>query len=249
MRRKLFLLNFGFLLLLLINLISNANAIEYQTGVKSGQELVWKCNICNKNEMDSIFGPNWDDSGIFNNLSKGKRMKWNISDVQFNQTFLTIQFSIWEWTSESSWGVKDNDSRITYFSNPDHYSQGLNFTLYSFFAPFWFPIPVGDYMGELSLNEWYDVDNRVLPTLNVDIRANDISPGIPSKDINIIAIYNDDGILNSYKIYIEGNIVIIDVSFDFLPFYVIPVLIGLLCVCILSILIFIIKKRKSIVRR
>ena len=221
----------------------SVNAIGFQTGVSYGQELVWKCNVCNNNEMDNIFGPTWDDSGIFSNLNKGKRMKWNISAVEINQTFLTIHFNIWEWTSETSWGVKDYDSQISYFSNPDQYPPGLNFSQDSSLVPFLFPIPVVDYMGELILSEWYDVDNRVLPTLNVDIKENAISPGTPSRDINIIAIYNDQGILNSYKLYIRGNIVIIDISFEFLPFYVIPTLIGLVSVFVL-IIIFGIKKRK-----
>ena len=243
MRRKLLILNIGFFLLLLISIVSNTNAFGFQLGVSNGQELIWKCNVCNKYEMDNIFGSSWDDSGIFNHISKGKRMKWNISNVEFNQTFLTIQFNIWEWTSENLWGAKDNDSQISYYSNPNQYTHRLNFSQYTSLVPFWFPIPVGDYMGGLRLSDWYDVDNRVLPTLNVDIKAHTLSPGIPSKDVNIIAIYNDQGILNSYKIYIRGNIVIIDISFDFLPIYVIPTLIGLIGAVILSIIIFINKKR------
>jgi len=249
LRFKFILLNFMFLFLFLSSFTSNVNASEYQTGVKSGQELVWKCNVCNKIEMDKIFGPEWDDSGIFKNLSKGTRMKWNISALELTETFLIIYFSIWEWTSENIWGIENNDSQITYLSNPKDYSQVLNFSQYSYFVPFWFPIPVGDYMGELSLNEWYNVDNRVLPTLNVDIKENEISPGVPSKDIKIIAIYNDQGILNSYKFYIKGNIVILDIAFDFLPIYVIPTLIGLLCVFALSILLFVFRKRKSVRRK
>lgn len=236
-----------FLFLFLSSFASNVNASEYQTGVKSGQELVWKCNACNKIEMANIFGPEWDDSGIFKNLSKGTRMKWNISAVEFNETHIIINFDTWEWTSENKWDIKDNDFQMTYLSNPND-SQEVNFSNDLPFVPFWFPIPVGDYMGELSLNEWYDVDNRVLPTLNVDIKENEISPGVPSKDIKIIAIYNDQGILNSYKFYIKGNIVILDIAFDFLPVYVIPTLIGLVCVFTLSILLFVFKKRKSVNR-
>jgi len=113
-------------------------------------------------------------------------------------------------------------------------------------VPFLFPIPIGEYMGGLSLNEWYDVDNRVLPTMNVVIRKDELSPGFPSRDINIIAIYNDQGILSSYKLYIEGNIVIIDITFDFLPIYVIPALIGLVCILSLSTILYFVKKRKFV---
>ena len=112
--------------------------------------------------------------------------------------------------------------------------------------PFWFPIPVGEYMGGLDLNAWYDVDNRVLPTLNVDISKDAISPGYPNKDIEIIAIYNEEGILSSYKLYTKGNVVIVDIALDFLPFYVIPTLIILFTVLSLGVIVYIIKKYKSI---
>jgi hypothetical protein len=109
-------------------------------------------------------------------------------------------------------------------------------------VPFWLPIPVGEYLGGLNLSDEYNVDNRVLPTLNVEIGKNET--GFPSKDIKIIAIYNDQGILNSYKLYVKGNVVIIDISFDFLPFYVIPTLIGLTVIFSLGIILDITKKRK-----
>ena len=224
----------------------NAHAREFHIGVTRGQELVGKCNVCNQVEMDNIFGDNWNDSGLFNNLSMGKRMKWNISSIMSNEINITINVDIWGWTSEKIWSTKDFNSQITYFSNPDDYSQVLNFSFYSSFVPFWFPVPVGDYIGGLSLNEWYDVDNRVLPTLNVDLKENALSPGIPTKDIKIIAIYNDQGILNSYKIYLNGYIVILDISFDFLPIYVIPTLIGLLCIFTFSLIFYIFRKRKRV---
>jgi len=84
-----------------------------------------------------------------------------------------------------------------------------------------------------------------LPTLNVEINKDEILPGFPSKDIQIIAIYNDHGLLNSYKLYIKSNIVIVDISLDFLPFYVIPTLIGLTTIFSLSIIFYISKKRKT----
>lgn len=232
-----------FFFLFLSSFFTYVNAIEYGIGVHEEQELIWNCNVCNTLEMNAIFGVNWDDSGVFKNLSRGKRMKWEINSVEMNETFLKINFSNYGWTGEETWGVNHTDSEITYFSDPKAYPQELNFSGYNSLVPFWFPIPVGEYLGRLNLNEWYDIDNRVLPTINVDLEKDAILPGFPSKDIQIIAIYNDRGILNSYKLYIRGNIVIIDIAFDYLPFHVIPTLIGLFCIFTLSGIIYIIKKK------
>lgn len=239
------LIELVFLLLLLTNIISNVNAFEYQVGIKNNQELIWKCNVCNKIEMDNIFGNDWDDLGIFENLTKGKRMKWRIDNIEVDETFIKLNFSIWGWTSRNTWGVKDNDSQIVFFSNPYDYSNDLNFSNYLSLVPFWFPVPVGEYMGGLKLNKWYDVDNRVLSTLNVDIEKDALLPGCPSKNIKIIALYNDQGILNSYKLYIPGNVVVIDISFYSLPFYVIPSLIGLIVGLFSSLILYIFKKRST----
>ncbi len=246
MKRKSFVFNFLLTSLIFCITISNVNANSYRFGVSENQELVWRCNVCNQIEMDYIFGNDWNEHGILKNLSQGRRMKWKINSVNLNESFAKLNISIWEWASKSLWGVKDNDSEIIFFSNPSDYSQELNFTNYSSLVPFVFPIPVGEYIGGLSLNEWYDVDNRVLPTLNVEIGEGGISPGVPLLGIKIIAIYNDQGILNSYKLYTAGNVVIIDISFDVLPFYVIPTLIGLICVLSLSTILYLVKKRKSV---
>lgn len=241
MKKKIYLFNFIFLLLLINNVASIVNGINYGVGVHEGQELVWKCTVCNQIEMEKVFGNDWRGSGVFKNLSVGKQMKWKINSVEINQTLSGINFSIWYWTNANIWGTKDNDSEITYFFD----SIESNFTMFTSLVPFWFPIPVGEFMGNLKLNEWYEVDNRVLPTLNVEIQKDAISLGFPLEKIKIIAIYNDQGILNSYKLYITGNVVIIDISLNFLPIYVIPTLISLVTGLSLSLVLFVYKKRKS----
>ncbi len=245
MKRSRLYLNFLILIFLFNIIFPSVSATNYVSGIYEDQELTWKCNVCNQIEMESIFGDNWDDFGIFNNLSQGKSMKWKINYIIVNETKININFSIWEWRFENIWGLKDYDSELSYLRNPGDYSQAINFSQYSSFVPFLFPIPIGEYIGGLDLINWYDVDNRVLPTLNVKINKNGISPGIPSKNIKVIAIYNDQGILNSYKLYITGNIVIIDLSLDFLPFYVIPTLIGLFIGFSLGIILYLIKRRNS----
>ncbi len=245
MNRKLWFLSFIIIFFMSPGIILNVSAIKYKTGVKENDELKWKCRVCNDAELNFIFGVGWDNSGIFQNLSKGKMMKWEITSVQLNNTVIKIEFGEWFWTLNGSWGGKDNDSEITYLTNPSDYGEELNFSSINSFTPFWFPIPVGEYMGGLNLNAWYNVDNRVLPTLNVDIPKNAILPGYPNKSIQIIAIYNDQGVLSSYKLYIKGNVVIIDIALDFLPFYVIPTLTVLFTTLSLGVIIYIIRKYKS----
>lgn len=241
MKEKRSIINFIIFIIIACNTVSIVNAINYRVGVHEEQEIIWKCNVCNQMEMELIFGSNWNDSGVFYNLSASKRMKWQINNVVVNQSISKINFSVWYWTTERIWGTKDNDSEITHFFD----SKDSNFTTYTSLVPFWFPIPIGDYIGSLELNEWYDVDNRVLPTLNVEIEEDAISLGVPQKRIKIIAIYNDQGILYSYKLYTTGNVVIVDISLDSIPIYVIPTLIGLLAIFSVSIIIYIFKKRRK----
>ncbi|KKN14121.1 hypothetical protein LCGC14_0999390 [marine sediment metagenome] len=234
-----------FFILLTINSIIIENVYGYNVGIAQNQNLIWKCNVSNKFEMNALFGSTWDDSGIFKNLSKGKRMKWEINKVKINETFISVNISLWQWTFEKNWGIKDDNFQTIYFSNPGDYSQELNFSSTTSLVPFWFPAPVGEFLGELDLNNWYDVDNRVLPTLNVEIVKGDIGPNLPAKNIHIIAIYNDQGILDSYKLYTKGNVVIIDISLEHLPFYVLPTLITLILIFSLTVIFYIYKKRKK----
>ncbi|MFW9939941.1 MAG: hypothetical protein ACFFFT_02790 [Candidatus Thorarchaeota archaeon] len=228
-------------------MVLNVDAINYKTGVNEDDELIWKCKVCNAAEMSIIFGLGWNNnSGNFQNLNKGMRMKWEINTVEVNETTSKIEFSIWFWTKNKSWGVKDIDSQIIYLNNPKAYTAELNISTDNSFVPFLFPIPVGEYMGNLNLSAWYDVDSRVLPTLNVKISKDAKGEGYPSKEIKIIAIYNDKGILSSYKLYTKGNVVIVDIVLEFLPFYVIPTLIILFTVLSLGIIVYIIKKYRSI---
>ncbi len=240
-------LSLGFLIVFIFinGMIFNVFGINYGIGVHQNDELVWECKVSINSEIDLIFGNGWDSSGIFTNLSRGTRMKWRINSAEINDTISSIEYDIWFWSLNDDWGTKDNSSQINVFIDPIDYSENYSFLNYTSLVPFWIPIPVGEYIGGLSsnLSSWYDVDNRVLPTLNVNIRKNDISPGYPNKDIKIIAIYNDRGLLNSYKLYGKGNTVIIDIVLDDLPFYVIPTLIGLIVAFSVCIIIYIVKNK------
>ncbi len=245
LKSKMFLISILSLLISNSLILTDVVGLEYGVGVNRNDELIWKCKVSNSFELNNLFGSGWDNGGIFNNISKGSKMKWKIYNIETNSSLIKIEVDIWYWIKDLNWGVKDNETQITYLTDPNNYSEGLSFINYTSLVPFWFPIPVGEYMGGLKLNARYNVDNRVLPTLNVDIKKNGISQGYPNEDIKIIAIYNDQGILNSYKLYTKDNMVILDIAYDFLPFYVIPTIVILVSIFTIGIIIYIIKKKKS----
>ncbi|MFX1573894.1 MAG: hypothetical protein ACFFB0_14190 [Promethearchaeota archaeon] len=246
LRLRSFLLSFLIIIIFILSIISDGTAINYGVGVKKEEELVWNCNVCNKDEMKILFGNNWDNSGFFEDLNRGSKMKWKIKNIEINDTYLVIKVELWKWNSEKNWGIKDSNFQIIYFINPKTYVNALNFSNYAFLVPFLFPIPVSEYLGNLKLNEWYDVDNRVLTTLNVEITKDQILTDYPTKDIKIIAIYNERGILTSYKLYIKENVVIVDISFNKLPYFVIPALVCLTVCLSTAVIIYILKKKQSI---
>ncbi|MFX1454290.1 MAG: hypothetical protein ACFFDB_02845 [Promethearchaeota archaeon] len=244
-----FLLSFTLIVIVSSGLISKVYAGNFNLGVRQNENIIWKCGVCNKAEMENVFGMGWDNSGVFKNLNKGMRMKWKINSTEINNTIFTIKYDIWNWNLNQEWGVKDNTSQVNIYVNPMEYSTNLSFLNYTSLVPFFLPIPIGAYIGGLSLklNEWYDIDNRVLPTINVEIFKDGINPGYPNKNIKIVAIYNDYGVLNSYKLYGKDNTVIIDIYLDFLPFYVIPTLIILVAALLIGLGYYLFRNRIHII--
>jgi len=231
------------LFLFILGFSSNVTANEYQNGIKINDELIWICHLSDNNKMDELFGEFWNDAGMFENLSTNKRMKWSVNMVEENSTTLSALISMWMWRFDDNWGTQDNSSKFSYLKNPILYPNGFNFTNSFPFIPFWLPVPVGEYLGEVPLSEIYDVDNRVLPTLNVQIIKDSIHPNEPKETVYFIAVYNSNGILSSFKLYTRGNIVVIDISLESLPIFAIASTIGLVLAFVCSIVLYIKKKR------
>ena len=231
------------LLLFILEFSSSAFAVEYQNGIITNDELIWRCHICDDAKMDTLFGEHWNEAGIFENLSTNKRMKWRTIIVEENSTTLSSLFGIWTWKVEIDWGTQDNSSRLSYLKNPNLYPNGFNFADTFPYVPFWLPSPVGEYLGALQLSDMYDVDNRVLPTLNVQIIQGSMFSNKPTETVYIIAVYNGNGIMSSFKLYTSGNVVVIDISLEDLPILAITSTIGLLLTFFCSIVLYIKKKR------
>lgn len=236
----------SFILIFIIGFASDVVALNYTFGFTTDEELVWKCNFCDINKMNNIFGENWSSTGLFENLSQGKRMRWQGYVTKINDTSLSRTFNISVWKNEGSY---DYSTEFSYLKDPSQYEANYNLSNAIPFVPFWLPVPVGNYLGELNLSSIYDVDNRVLPTINVQISRGFLEPSFPSEKVYIIAIYNSDGILSSFKLYTIGNVVVIDIIFEPLPIYVVPLTIGLICAFFIAIILYVKKKRNKLSRK
>ncbi|MHA2288679.1 MAG: hypothetical protein ACXABG_07820, partial [Promethearchaeota archaeon] len=225
------------ILISVIGFSSDVIAVNYTFGFKANDELIWKCHVCDINKMNDIFGENWTSTGLFENISQGKKMKWQINTIDENLTSLLANINIWIWDNEENWDFYDYSTELSFLKNPSQYNSNYNFSNVIPFVPFWFPVPVGLFLSSLKLESMYDIDTRVLPTLNVDINL--------TERILIIAIYNSEGILNSLKFYTNGNVVILDIEFEFLPIYVLPATLGLIGTFFIAIILYVKKKRKN----
>ncbi|GAG87498.1 unnamed protein product, partial [marine sediment metagenome] len=152
---------------------------------------------------------------------------------------------IWMWNNEENWGSYDYNINLTHLDDTSQYPSEYTLLNVIPFVPFWFPVPISEYIGSLKLSDVYDIDNRVLPTLNVEINTDFLQPDYPSERIFIIAFYNTDGILSSFKLYTSGNVVVIDIEFESLPIYVLPATLGLIGAFFIAIIFYVKKQRKN----
>lgn len=257
MKIKLFLLAATVFTVSIIATASNGVAANYDIGVEEGDQFIWKCTICDKEKMEDLFGKDWNSNGtgLFEELERGTRMKFIIKEIdedtkiynpksQENEEFFSITFKKWIWTDEDkSFGDDDYVEQMTHYTDPKDFSDDL---IFQNFAPIWLPIPIGDYLKEVDLYEGYSIDARSISALNCEIEKYDLEDDYPTEFIKIQAMYNDQGILRSYKLYIEDNQIIVEIflenDFVFFPMIIevfIPVIIGIFYI---GLLYFIYKK-------
>ncbi|TFG10395.1 MAG: hypothetical protein EU535_08285 [Promethearchaeota archaeon] len=222
MKYKYVLIVYILILIIFVAVIPSARASNYKIGADEGDEFIWKCNVYNKNEIEDILGKGWNDEGLFEKLELGARMRWRVIDTyddaklyssesKHNETAFTIKFAKWFWTYNEKWGDRDSVDELSHFKNPEDYSEDLIFFQ---FAPVWLPLPLGDYLKKIDLYKGYTIDARVLPSITCKIEKNDIDDDYPKEIIKIVAMYNDKGILTSYKLYINDHQVLIDISLE-----------------------------------
>jgi hypothetical protein len=174
--------------------------------------------------MEDLIGDNWndDDMGFYEDLKQGARMRYVINDkeeddkiysseTKENETVFKIEFKKCLWTKDENWGSRDSDDELYHFKDPSDYEDDLIFPQ---FAPIWLPIPFGEYLKNINLDDGYTIDARVLPIITCELERNDFDDKYPEEKIKVVATYNEKGILTSYKLYIKDHQVVIDISLE-----------------------------------
>lgn len=221
---KIFLISYLLLIITSMVFIPNAHAIKYEVGLKEGEEYIWNCNVCDKNKMQEVFGDDWDeeDAEFFEDLRQNSRMRWIIDEIdnneevyleqtEDNETVFSIEYKKWSWTNKERWGSKDDVKKTYQLKDPKDYPDDFDFPQ---FVPIWIPLPFGDYLKNMDLDYEYTIDSRVLPSISCKIDKNELDDDYPKQDIKIVALYTDQGLLKSYKLYIKDNQVIVDISLE-----------------------------------
>ncbi|MFX0071247.1 MAG: hypothetical protein ACFFAO_09170 [Candidatus Hermodarchaeota archaeon] len=255
MKLKIFVISYILLVLITIGFTPNACAITYEVGFKEGDEFIWTCNVCDKNKIKEVLGSDWDgdDSGIFENLRQNSRLRWVIYDIdnkdeiyleetEDNETVFSIKYYKWSWTTNEKWGNKDRIEESYQLKDPKDYPDDYNFPQ---FVPVWIPLPLGDYLKNLDLDYDYTIDARVLPSISCEIDKNEIKNNYPKQNIKIVALYTDQGVLKSYKLYIKDHQVIIDISLDTFITYNFLIISIITAIIYVGIVIFIYKLLKK----
>ena len=152
------------------------SATKCEIGIDDDDEFVWKCNICNEEKMKELLGSGWDanETGLFEELKQGARMKWLIKDTDdevaiYNsksledEEFLEVTYKKWIWTRKDKWGQYDYENQYYHYKNPNDYPDDY---ILPNIAPLWLPIPIDDYLKDADLYEGYSIDARSIPTIS-----------------------------------------------------------------------------------
>ncbi len=93
-RNKNLYATFTLIIILIIGFASDVVALNYSFGFVTNEDLVWKCDVCDINKMNNLFGENWSNTGFFENLGQGKRMRWQVNATKINSTSLSATSAI-----------------------------------------------------------------------------------------------------------------------------------------------------------
>jgi hypothetical protein len=98
---------------------------------------------------------------------------------------------------------------------------------------------------ESRLDDAYTIDGRVLLSITLELKKGSLDGDYPREYVKILAMYNERGILRTYKLYITNHVVIIDISYDKNPGPGLAIIIFFGVLTLLGIGFFMIKRIKK----
>lgn len=122
---------------------------------------------------------------------------------------------------------------------------------YNFGVPLWLPSDTDEYLDEIDFKRNYDVEDLKLSAeidegnFNIE-NNNEEFYELPNEDIQYEATYNENGLLNNFKLFNKDNELICEFSlqmFNFIPGYDLPILLGITGLSILSVIYIIIRRK------
>ncbi len=223
---------------------------EFEFDLAQNDEIIWVCNKCDKIELETIFEKNWSSIGWFQNIEEGKKLKLNIVEISTFEQYTSNRLVtrdlrvIFNGNLDNSYFFHTSYI-FSLFPNPNltfDYAQDIIHTMIIFF----FPTPIGEFINRLPPYPNRDVDTRVLPTINQKFPPNSLISNLPQTHIESISIYNDNGILSSFKMYTPGFNVFLELTLYYPPPSISPLTFLLLSVIIATIGFYIYSEKKTI---
>ena len=209
--KLLFFGGFLFCILFLLPMISVNADPSHQLGVSVGDEFLYTAKIVDENELEDIYGVNWDTLFFFSGLETGASMRINFTtidndyEVSLNPAFL-YRMDIYEWSTNTSSDIKQSTNEgHFYYQDTADYVTNMYFT---YIISFCFPTPIEDALGDyddIFVPDLYTfVDNLIIvECYNGDLNA--------LEHVRWLAEYNEKGVPSSIKIFNKDNDLIVDI--------------------------------------
>ncbi|MFX0187674.1 MAG: hypothetical protein ACFE8A_08060 [Candidatus Hodarchaeota archaeon] len=262
MKTKLIFISFLLFATIILGITTN-NAIaddddddDYEVGLKEGNEYIYVCKTFDEIKMKEAWGKHYDDNKLFEDIEEGKKMKWEITEVndeanmestktQAIEDAYSVKYDIWMWTDKDKFGDADyEDEEFTWFANPEDHETDK--AIEDSYVP-WVPTNVEDYLAHLELYKWWatDEDKLLYEKFGQELICW-YNPEIHRDDVIIEMTFNEEGILSSYKVMNEDEEVVLEFALEDVMAIVIPIIVVVVIVIAALTIIYIVMRKKGI---
>jgi len=237
------------------NTIANEDDEDYEVGFDVGDEFIYVCKTFDEEKMNDAWGKDWDDNTIFEGIEEGKKMKWEITEIDDDYTMYSpetyktedayrVKYEIWMWSNDEKFSdVDSEEEEFSWLIIPGDHGTDLYFD--SILVP-WVPIEIEKYLDHLELYKWWYVDeDKLLFEKFGGERYSWYDSDIHKGHIFTETTYNEQGIVSSFKILNEAEEVILEFSLESETAFLIPLIIIIVAVISALAIVYIVMRKKG----